>query len=219
MRKYTFEVQRHEEYDELGLALVGRRWAEPLQGMAVAHDILEHFPDDTGSSEEELMALGASIYVRDHGLYFSSVGRSRPDPGYQMSTDIVEQKRYMDERGESYRLRDPGTTLRCAPIEGFIEAAREAVQKEARCFFTYEEVPEFLRSSEWFKIAGWLRKGYRRAKRRYRCTTSYHLCCLFRDIEQQVDRALKCIEEGARINIFVDVRHTRARIEEVYDEE
>jgi len=61
MKRYTFEVAEHEEYGSLGFKPSWYPKGDPLGGMAVAHDILEHFPKDDGSAEGEYMALGASL--------------------------------------------------------------------------------------------------------------------------------------------------------------
>ena len=52
--------------------------------MAVAHDILEHFPHGDGSPADELRALGASLWIRDgyhrNGAAGENVGADLPEP-------------------------------------------------------------------------------------------------------------------------------------------
>lgn len=53
----------------LGWRLKSRPGYDPLQGMAVAHDVLEHFPDSTDSIADEFQALGASLWLRGETGY------------------------------------------------------------------------------------------------------------------------------------------------------
>lgn len=47
---------------------LGRDWAEPANVFTAAHDMIEHFPDDNGTIEDELRALGSSLWLRSHML-------------------------------------------------------------------------------------------------------------------------------------------------------
>src|SRR5687768_11443869 len=41
---------------------------DPMQGMGVAHDLLEHFPDDDAGVERELQAFRSILLIRvEHG--------------------------------------------------------------------------------------------------------------------------------------------------------
>ena len=68
----TFIIEEHEEYQTKGARPIDTPHADPLGGMSVAHDMLEHFHNDQGSVYEELMALGASYYVRGETGFFNN---------------------------------------------------------------------------------------------------------------------------------------------------
>lgn len=62
-------------------------------GMLVAHDVLEHTRDTTSSWEDELMALGALIFIRGETGYFS--GRvHNPSWGGNMVGDLMNCMRF-----------------------------------------------------------------------------------------------------------------------------
>ena len=44
--KMAFAIEMHEDYGTVGLRPVNVPHADPLPGMATAHDMLEHFPGD-----------------------------------------------------------------------------------------------------------------------------------------------------------------------------
>ena len=220
MRAYEVVVEMHEEYGSLGLKLADRHWADPFPAMALAHDILEHGANDKGSTEEELIALGASLYVRDHGSYFAQKGQYRTSPGENISGDLVEQISYMLNRGESLSLRSPGRTTRCEDhIEDkFDIAIRESVKEARERFSDPEDFPDLFKKNELWKIRGWLRRGYRSAIKRYRGRASAgDLCWLFMQIEKEGERVLKYGDEGMRFKFFVDVTHGRVRVDEMRD--
>lgn len=205
MRTFELEVRMHEEYRALGLALVNRQWADPLEGMAVAHDILEHFPNDRGSTEEELMALGASILVRDEENYFCQKGKRNPNPGHQMSGDIAEQVNYAMQRGETLCLRSPGRTVSCEDyIECYFTTAIDEAMSESGDR-NNGRPDEWLRPDNHWKIRGWLRRGYRKACKRYKGICAAHLCAVFNEIEKRADNVLKYADEGMRFIVKVDV--------------
>lgn len=49
MQKFTFVCKTHDEYGGLGWALKSKPHFEPLPGMTVAHDVMEHFPRDNAT--------------------------------------------------------------------------------------------------------------------------------------------------------------------------
>ncbi len=69
-----FVCEEHEEYGSLGWREKDKPHFAPFQGLAVAHDCLEHFPDDGPEIEHEMQALGAGLHVR--GIIVSNGYRS-----------------------------------------------------------------------------------------------------------------------------------------------
>jgi len=208
----TFEIKEHEEYGGKGLAMVGRDWADPFAGMAAAHDMLEHFPKDDGSTEHELMALGASYHVRDESNYYAAKGQLRTSPGYNWSGDLAEQNNYMIQRGDGEYLRDPPRTTR---EDEYFESEIETAIGEARKDFDPGDLPGLLKKSQQWKIYGWMRLGYRRAKRRYAKSNRCFLLSCFMEIERLADQFIKYGEEGQRCKIIAEPRRGDARLIEL----
>lgn len=230
----TFEVRTHEDYGMVGLAMVGRHWFTPIEPGIVPHDMLEHFPNDDGSTEGELLALGASLFVRDGESWY---GQVRPygsrDPGYNMSGDIAEQARYMLDSNRSWTLRDPGRTTRLDDyMEEWLETACKHAMAEGISLWRQEPdedgddgVPNFLRQSEHWKIKGWLRKGYRMAQRRYRDQTSYNMLNLYMLAARKISEAFEHVEDypdaGVRLTVSINVKRgtvsVRDNMEELHE--
>src|SRR5258706_10369581 len=72
--KYIFISEEHEDFVTLGWKLKGCSGMDPLSGMAVAHDCMEHFPK-VGQADgvaEEFMALGAALWIRGDTGYWAN---------------------------------------------------------------------------------------------------------------------------------------------------
>lgn len=214
--KAVFVVKRNDEHGTLGLAMKGRRWADPYSGMAAAHDMMEHAPNDDGSPEGELMALGASLVVRDGPNYYAAKGQHYTDPAENFGPEIAyEQLRYLDGR----RFRDPGRTTRLSNEEDeatlqrvldvVCKTAREELDEDTWKFFTTQRA----------EILGWMRRGARQAERRYRGIQRWHLCHVFSTLEKKLDQVLKYAEEGYEIRVSVNPRTEQVVVEEIYEYE
>jgi hypothetical protein len=214
-----FEAKTHEEYGEVGLAMVGRSWADPYAGMAVAHDILEHGIDDTGTQEEELMALGASFYVRNMGDYYRRNGQRDCSPTANIAADMPEQVRIMDEAGKQH-WNDPGRVRLCnhhieMELLEFVIKTKELIRSE---FDRISDVPPaFRQATEFTKMKRWLRKGYHRAAKQYAALRPYQVCNLFEEIARKADRFIKHAEPyGSQCEITVDLEKCTVTLREIY---
>lgn len=201
MKRYTFDVQRSEEYGELGFRPSWYPTGDPLPVMTVAHDILEHFPKDDGSAEGEYMALGAALLLRGDSGYCQN-GR----PEQNIATDIPTIW------GVQASVRP------CGPIRD-----RELRATIDRILFHYREELAYYNqdaggqptASDLEHIGRWIAKGYNRAKRRYRERASEIAWSLFKPIQEEADKALEHAEEGMRLTVWVDF--TRLRVRTDYD--
>lgn len=197
-----FVVEMHEEFGMLGLRPVDMPHADPLGGMAAVHDLLEHFPGDDGGIEDEFQALGASVWLRCVGGYYEHPNhRTNRNPVDNVASDFVELARHY--LYEEFTLRSPGRTraiddddylLQEIVMQGF-KGVREEI----------EDSKEFATEANRKATLGWLRKGYRRARRRYRKSNSFEMADLFRRIE---NTANKCLDggdwyEGQRVTLKV----------------
>lgn len=216
----TFVVQMHEEYGELGLKMIGRDWADPFGALAAVHDMMEHFPSDDGSVEHELMALGASLYVRDESSYYYQKNLRETHPAYHISSDMIEQSNYMHYWGRTC-LKNPGKTLplRDEGIEGILQKMYKRTQELLKEeFWEQEQMYKWTTDKEVF--LGWFRRGYRRAQRRYKGISPSWLLASFLEGERQLEGFMKHAEEGMRCRLSINPKRAIVRLTDLsYDEE
>lgn len=210
MRRYTFDVARHEEFGTLGLTPRWYRNGDPLGGMAAAHDILEHFKNDDGQITGELLAFGATMFIRGDGAYFTNGGEVE-----NLSGEIGDiWWRFMDRR-ESFPdcppSRDAEVRQRAAAIIGKgIEHMR----------YRFEE-GDLPSPDHRARMERWLCRGYRLARRRYRShrTDAATLAWFFRQVEEACDKAIKHAEEGMVCEVFISVLRCDFRVDCDYPKE
>jgi hypothetical protein len=157
--------------------------------MGVAHDILEHFPDDDGGVEAEFRALGASLFVRNFEQYYGAKGQRCTNPGENVGSDFPDIMRHVWHEGFSLAM-PPGAqgAKRLDPndVEPYLETAILEGQKNCR------DMDESMTVEESIAAMRWMRLGYRAAVRRfYRMGASpTRLCELFEKIEDAANDIL-----------------------------
>ena len=210
----TFIVEMHEEFGSIGLRPVDMPHADPLGGMAIAHDILEHFAKDDGGIECELMALGAALYVRGEH-YHAMKGSYYTDPAEHISSDFPELYRHYEY--EHFTMRNPGKTAAIRDDENTDETLRRCVVKATALI--HDELQGCEATYDWNNehVLGWLRKGYRRARQRYKKVRRAELTeCGFMAIEDACDKYLKHAEPyGQKITVTLDTRYWDVKLTEL----
>ncbi len=217
--KYIFEAAEHEEYGLLGWRLQGHPTFEPLAGMAVAHDMLEHFPNDQGTPEDELQALGASLLVRGE-TYFATVGRLQTSPAYQMQGELLQLYFWAVQNESSLEFESPGDVKVNADIDEILDDIitrnRETLESEN---LPDEDMDIFASPENMRRAKLWLAKGYNRALRRYKGVDVDSLPYLFIDIEKKADKLLKVATEGMLLTVKVNTKTLTAELSSDYSEE
>jgi hypothetical protein len=202
MTSYRFTVREHEEYGGLGLAPNWYAAGDPLGGMAAAHDILEHFPNDDGSTRGELLALGAAFFVRGEAGFF---GRG---------SSIHECWKHVASDFPTLRMRSEWHVPHC-PYRARVPAhVREWIRlcvQEIRESLPVECDGLVLSVSEEQNIPLWLAKGYAMARARYANSPSVAVC-LFEEIETECDRALLHAQEGDEVTVSVNKRRCVTKV-------
>jgi len=217
-----FVVEEHEEQGNIGMRPLDMPNADPLSGMAVAHDLLEHFPNDNGSVEHEFMALGALLYVRGED-YFSINGSYNTDPAVHIASDFVEQYYYLIQRGNGLAFRNPGrTTMLDEDTELTFDRMFHEAKRNLRSAYQEEDDERFFLNDEQCRRArGWFRRGYRRAVRRYKSLNKVThsprmaILSLFLEIEKKADEWMKHQEEGMRCRITVNLLNRSFKLKEL----
>lgn len=184
MIRRVFQCAKNEDYGFLGWRPVDMPNADPLMGMTVAHDLMEHFRGDNGGVEAEFMALGAALYIRGEGGFFSE---SRYTPAESVAADVPDLMRHIVHEGFSlnpapHRTRATEETEPC-------DAVLQAVEFENGD----DGIADEWARSKWNAL-DWLRIGYRKAKRRYAGIDPWDLTYIFRQIAEAADRHLESAE-------------------------
>lgn len=203
-------AKEYEDFGVWGLWPIGRYWADPCtSGMTLAHDMLEHFPRDDGTVEGELMALGAALYVRDGDSYFSMKGNQG---GYEknVASGAYQLNGYLEEQGR--RLLQPLPNDR--PLrDRDIEAQLAGTAIEMRRVLLAEGL-----DSEWANgpsALNWLRRGYRKAAKRYRSISPFWMMCAFQELERETDRVIKHLQGHERYRISINPKRQIVLIDEL----
>jgi hypothetical protein len=209
----TFKLKRHDDYGTIGLAptFTADGMQDPLVGMTTAHDILEHGRND----KTEWQGLGGSVYVRGEG-YFNRKG-SRYSAAENLASDFIQCCH--DYQGD---VADPGPT-RALDDDEAEEIIQEAVNKG--CALVRSELRDnddelarkFATDENKRRMIGWMRKGYRAARRRWQGAGQGMLEETFCAIEEAVDRFLKHEDceayEGATVIVQFDPRRATVNVE------
>jgi len=221
MPTYEFEKQYNDEFGSYGWLIRGAPSTYfPILGMGVAHDILEHQPGDNGTVEEELMALGAALYIRGNGNYWRG---SRIPPGGHLSGELSNDLAFK-YGGVDDGIASPGRTYKLEDFaEEWIAQALEGTKKEFEYHAQYysNELREYRANTKDYlkKVPGWLRIGYRKAKRRYSKVAPWDLCTIFSKIEKDSDKYIDMAEDGDLFVVQLDTNRLECttRLESKYD--
>lgn len=178
----------------IGLAplWLGDHQSDPLRGMGVAHDILEHGPKD----QVEWQGLGGAVYVRGLTGYFES-RPFNPSPIENIAGEFYT----LFGLWEGGEIPTPGRAivrpLRGEDAEAMIqdivtEGCRQTV---AECAYSSDEESR-LRAEGWTdpanfqRMVEWMRLGYRACRQRWRPVPAWRLRATFEAIESRIDRLL-----------------------------
>jgi hypothetical protein len=207
-KRYKFTVAEHHEYGSLGFKPSWYPAGDPLGGLAVAHDILEHFPKDDGSAEGEYQALGSALWLRGDSGYFQSRGNVNP-PEVHLASDFPMIWGIQGYVKECPLVRDSELMETCREI---VRLGVKNIQEES------STTPPSAIARE--NIARWMAKGYKRAQKRYKNVDAYTVSeRLFRGIEESADKALGHAEQGMELVVSVDFKNLKFRSFLDYPEE
>lgn len=221
MPTYEFEKQYNDDFGSYGWLIRGAPLTYyPISGTGVAHDIIEHQPGDSGTVEEELMALGAALYVRGNGNYWA---RSEVPPGGQVGSDLSNDLAFK-YGGVEEGIASPSRTHKLEDFaEEWIKQALVDAQKEFEYHaqFYSNELEEFHANVADYlqKVPGWLRIGYRKAKKRYSKVSPWDLCSLFKKVEEDADKYINRAEDGDLFVVRLNANRLECatRLESKYD--
>ena len=159
------------------------------------------------------------IYVRVRGIGGYWQSHFNNDPAEHMASDFPDL--YGHFAHEGFSLKSPGRTRNVSDLdewaESIIQDAADAGLREVREFVGEEltdAAREFLGARE--SIVGWMRKGFRRAYKRYADVPSWRACEAFMEIERRADEALKRCEAyadaGVKVVFSVNVKGAKVSV-------
>ena len=228
MLTYSFD---HKEWDEVG----GMGWLihgapkqfNPVSGMGVAHDILEHHKDDTGELHNELMAFGAMYRVRGETGYWCRKQGYNTDPVFHMSNGILTIFDDACVRSEDPEVLRPFvgqvSTGNCNTDEELRHIAKEGARRVAEEYNDEDAYGFKLNSKDIQDTANWMIAGYCKNAERFKDVSTYALCDTFVQIEEQSDQLLNSLEDWqlATLTVVTDgdkVDITMKEEEEPFDD-
>lgn len=209
MRIYRFRKEEHPEHGSEGWLLIGGPSTYyPLSGMGIAHDIMEHRWGDKGTIEEELMALGAMLYIRGEGGYWAKT--YNPNPGYALSgdySDLFIQFNGMDG------IENPGRTVRASnEVEYWIDTSFKHGRTHVLESFDDPTLMQTPLDDFFSRARGWLRKGYRAAQKRYRGIPYWRLVDCFEQIQERADELLRNAESFEQLHVRFEQKTAEVKI-------
>lgn len=215
MKTYQFTVKEHEDYGTLGFAPKWYPNGDPLGGMAVAHDILSHFPKDDGSAEGEFQATGADLFLRGETGYFERNGNVN-EAKVHLAAEFAMTWGYHTQRDGRTAVKPVGL-VRDTEL---MDTCREIVALGVQNMKDEESSLPLPSAEDQERIARWYAKGYVRAQKRYRRHYAYDVAYqLFQTIEEKADMALTRADAGMILTVTVDYKKLEAHVECDYPED
>lgn len=210
-----FRIAEHREYGYVGLVplwMPGHQ-SDPLTGMGVAHDVLEHGTHD----KCEWQGLGGSVLVRGVSGYFNRKRSGNSNAAENIASDFIE----LYHLWEAQRIPDPGRTRKVAD-DYAEEIIHEAVQEGCKLIRSelrdqdreMADVRNWTDADQQRRMIGWMRHGYRACAHRWRDSIGW-LCDTFERIESEADTFLKDHDDykGSIVILSFDPRRAAASFE------
>lgn len=208
-RNFTFCTD-HERGTE-GLRADWMPNADPVGGQGCMHDMLEHFQAQSSALEGECEALGALLYLRLENGWTSSQRTVRPENwkvlANELSTCLLD--------AVALEIKLP-SLLRTMPLASSSEKTLQATLDEAfrvahsELDYHGDDGRSLLPEDELREaFAGWIRRGYRRAVRRFTDVDTYSVSNrLFPKVSKALDKLIEseCLKEGDRVGVSLNLR-------------
>lgn len=184
-------------YNEKGLLFPCRELKGSLHPKGIMHDLFHHFPNDKGTLEEELLAIGALLYVFNQD--FRNIAGKPYDP-LRLAEDLCPLMSY---RKLQYILpkkiqdKDDSSLL--------LDIKKELYSQYANGYSTCYEQYKMQKVTN---AINWVRAGYNRAKRRYQYMDRHLLTynyyeMLYEVTEKVAKRIIRSNPEYIEVNLNI----------------
>ena len=185
-----------------GFKMIGRNWAEPGSPFIAVHDMMDHKATDTGTVEEELRALGASLLTRamliDSNIFSRGLWTTIAS---DVKTTLYNAG--IVDCGGCLALQWSGDGSPRRKVEAAPESS--AIREEDKSLFMLVEqsLLAFLDERIIKKCVDWLRVGYSEAHARYAKNEAKGISRLFMEVVKTL--RIHCDQDGlARVLIDTD---------------
>lgn len=177
--------------------------ADPVEGFTAAHDCLEHFPVCVGGFEGEMMAMGAMHFTR----------QCHPDMTNLWEDNAFDIRRFLQNvQAGAETLKHPGRVIwdgmddyRTMNLsEGRFQIAKAVEDANEANYPVSVTLPEDAAE----RILGWMVKGYRKARARFKRAglTEFHTYLLWKQVEEKFDKTRKFADEWHTIRVRIGLK-------------
>ena len=217
MLNRQFKYEHDDERGLTGWIPVDMAGANAMDNFGVAHDVMEHLPNDDveTSTHAELMALGACILVRVENNWWVNNNLNRDDPSDILGYDIEEICNYicagsqiLGDPGKSYKIRDEVVEELIDDIArtGINLFLKNVAKHEPNNYEKFKNLlnPDF--------VIGWLRKGYRKAVKRYSNLCTFELGEIYTKISREVEKTSIHAEVGNILSVNISIKQGHVKV-------
>lgn len=217
-REFVY-TESDEDYGGAGWVPRGMEKANAFEATMIGHDVMEHIGGESDRYVDELLALGASVYVRTENGWYSmgrmaqNINETWQHLGSSLLMDVFRDAWY-----EGRDIRHPGRTRPLdAMQESEFEMAIDYCINLAKFELDSEEREEGMRKlhSCRYTMLGWLRKGYRRAVRLYGRHRQHRALDAFIEMGEKLQRETRDESdryEGYRVKVRLDTKTMKTTI-------
>lgn len=173
--------------------------------MTVAHDTLEHFDPKDSSLKAEFLAFGAMLYLRGEGEWWANFSRTMtPEFADQAYNEVTMFIAHNGDTLPHCRARKLDDEM----LEDSLTRLYDLALKEAREYYTEEPIdwPTKIKDA-----INWMRKGYRKAAKRYKIDWAFRRGELFQNVMEAVDRRAGMMD-GDIMTVQVDTDELTAKV-------
>jgi hypothetical protein len=205
--KRQFVWAEDQDYGGTGWKPKGIPDFNVVSGPFIVHDVLEHFSPTDASLEAEFLAFGSILYLRAETEWWAHTNAYHTDPAEHMASDVYNF--LADEYGKDSRLRSPGRTTR---LEEDLEDILTRVGEKAMRLFHSEgrDITYGAMTSGINNAIAWMRKGYRKAAKRWNLDLNERIE-LLSNVTEAAERAGKYGDYGDILTVSVDKHTLKAR--------
>lgn len=215
MAKTIFEWREDKEYGGEGWILKGFPNFNVSSGLGIAHDTMEHFADGDGEMGAEMEAFGAMLYIRgESGWFYNKPGgrsfaESLGDEISRFLEDVRHGVAQLRDPGKTYRLSDETENELQELLRRGIRVANHNLNEDL-----FDLGDTYTSGRDTDRMLGWMRKGYRRAVKRYAGNCSDELAYAF---DQVVDATKRRYGEyGDELHVNVNNKTLKVTVRQVH---